>query len=410
MKRGLSWWLQTPVYAFRKFMIRTGAFQKRLVYVRIRWLLKRQARRSALVPISTPHKILWVNLNHIGDVLMDLPAISVLQWQYPGAEIDLLVSSPVGPILEQVPFVRKSYLYKAPFIFGGNEPAANFLGAWLLFRSLRKCGYEVAIEVTGRDRNRLACFWSGAVRRVGIQGSPLVEDAPIFSYINCEALMTQVIQIPNRLRHESENALDILRGASLIPPDAEMESFRLEASAEQRQSVQETLGKLGVSRPLAVIHAFSQDPRRLWRSERWAVVADYLSGRGMDVLLIGAAGDASYNQSIAALAQERILDGTSRFPLASLPALFERTVLAVTIDSGPMHVASLVGTRVVSLFLPCLAPIHHPYLQEANVLTASEVWNLNDYVHSPAVPRMDTITVEAVIEVIERVLGPSDTK
>jgi ADP-heptose:LPS heptosyltransferase len=170
------------------------------------------------------------------------------------------------------------------------------------------------------------------------------------------------------------------------------------------------LGKLGVSRPLAVIHAFSQDPRRLWRSERWAVVADYLSGRGMDVLLIGAAGDASYNQSIAALAQERILDGTSRFPLASLPALFERTVLAVTIDSGPMHVASLVGTRVVSLFLPCLAPIHHPYLQEANVLTASEVWNLNDYVHSPAVPRMDTITVEAVIEVIERVLGPSDTK
>lgn len=90
---------------------------------------------------------------------------------------------------------------------------------------------------------------------------------------------------------------------------------------------------------------------RNWRAERYAAVADHAITRGWRVVLCGGRSELERQITDAILAnmQGSALDLVGKDTLKQLPALLQRANLLMTPDSGPMHIANAMGTRVLGL-------------------------------------------------------------
>lgn len=90
---------------------------------------------------------------------------------------------------------------------------------------------------------------------------------------------------------------------------------------------------------------------RNWRADRYAAVADHAIARGWHVVLCGGRSELERQTTDAILAamQGTALDLVGKDTLKQLPALLARADLLMTPDSGPMHIANAMGTRVLGL-------------------------------------------------------------
>ena len=104
-------------------------------------------------------------------------------------------------------------------------------------------------------------------------------------------------------------------------------------------------------RPVFAISPCSSHALRNWHAERYAEVADHAIGRGWRVVLCGGRSELERRTGDAIIAAMRgpALDLIGKDTLKQLPALLERAQLVMTPDSGPMHIANAMGTRVLGL-------------------------------------------------------------
>jgi heptosyltransferase I len=110
--------------------------------------------------------------------------------------------------------------------------------------------------------------------------------------------------------------------------------------------------------PTLAISPCSSHALRNWRAERYAAVTDHALGRGWRVVLCGGRSDLERDTRDAIVAQlhapagvlqSRLLDLVGKDTLKQLPALLARADLLMTPDSGPMHIANAMGTKVLGL-------------------------------------------------------------
>ncbi|MBO9715366.1 MAG: glycosyltransferase family 9 protein [Pseudoxanthomonas sp.] len=103
--------------------------------------------------------------------------------------------------------------------------------------------------------------------------------------------------------------------------------------------------------PVLMVSPCSSHVRRNWYADRYAALADHAAARGWRVVLCGGRSELERRTADAILAAMRApaLDLVGKDTLKQLPALLERAQLLVTPDSGPMHIANAMGTRVLGL-------------------------------------------------------------
>lgn len=100
-----------------------------------------------------------------------------------------------------------------------------------------------------------------------------------------------------------------------------------------------------------MISPCSSHALRNWRADRYAAVADHAIARGWRVVLCGGRSELERETADAILQTMRgtALDLVGKDTLKQLPALLERADLLLTPDSGPMHIANAMGTKVLGL-------------------------------------------------------------
>lgn len=114
-----------------------------------------------------------------------------------------------------------------------------------------------------------------------------------------------------------------------------------------------------------VISACSSHAARNWSPERYAAVADHaVRAHGMQVILAGGPGDFERQMAARILAQVRepVVDQVGKDTLPQLLALLERAAALVTPDSGPAHMATMVGLPVIGLYAATNPARSGPYL------------------------------------------------
>jgi len=104
-------------------------------------------------------------------------------------------------------------------------------------------------------------------------------------------------------------------------------------------------------RPVLMISPCSSHVMRNWYADRYAAVANHASARGWQVVLCGGRSELERSMADAILTQlaTPALDLVGRDTLKQLPALLARANLVMTPDSGPMHIANAMGTKVLGL-------------------------------------------------------------
>jgi heptosyltransferase I len=107
------------------------------------------------------------------------------------------------------------------------------------------------------------------------------------------------------------------------------------------------------SRPTLLISPCSSHAARNWSAARYAAVADYAAdAHGMRVVLVGgrSAVEAHMGQGIAAAARVSLVNQIGKDTLPQLLGLLSQSTVLLSPDSGPVHMATMVGLPVIGLY------------------------------------------------------------
>ncbi len=184
------------------------------------------------------------------------------------------------------------------------------------------------------------------------------------------------------------------------------------AEADQTWATQqaEIFGKFAVISPAA------SKAERNWSAERYAKIADYLTDKGLKVVLCG--GPAKMDQELGDQIQRHskhtltnLIGSTS---LKSLYALLGKAALVIAPDTGPAHMATAAGTKVIGLYAHSNPRRTGPYLhQELTASVYDEVvaeqkgksWQQLPWgTRVKGSQLMDRISVEQVVTLVDKAL------
>ena len=172
------------------------------------------------------------------------------------------------------------------------------------------------------------------------------------------------------------------------------------------------------AQPTLVISPCSSHPLRNWRPERYAALAAHAARQhGMRVILAGGPSEPErqLGMQIERASAVPLINQIGKDTLPELLALLARATLLVSPDSGPVHMATMVGTPVVGLYAATNPARSGPYLsgrwcvnaypQAARVFRGVEPAALpwTHKIEAPGV--MDLISVDEVTAKLDELLG-----
>ncbi len=191
------------------------------------------------------------------------------------------------------------------------------------------------------------CQWSGYSKR------RLARTALIAAKIN---MYGKLVPVPERY-FEAARALD-------VHPDGGPPEFFLAPAARER--VARWLAKRGLDgQPFAALAPGAAHATKRWPLRHWSALAEQLRGMGYGLVAVGGAGD----RQLAGELGPGVHNAAGEFALQETGACLARATVLVSGDTGVMHMATGVGTRVVALFGPTVEPFgFFPYTKQAEVL------------------------------------------
>ncbi len=348
-------------------------------------------------------KILIIKPSSFGDIIHALPVAGAMARQIPEVIIDWMVRPEYAELLENHPAIRKLFLFDRkrwadPLMFLKTVP--EIVG---LIRSLRREKYDVVFDLQGLFRSGVLAYLSGAKLRYGFDNAR--EFAPLF--------YNKKVRVETEQIHAIDRYMLFIKEMGLDPDSLD---YNLKIPSEIAGRMEQLLSEDGVhgGRPLIVLNPNARWETKRWIPDRFANLADRLVDTlDAEVVFIGGTSDADNIHSILTGVKGKVYNFSGRTTILQLAALLKRADLMVTCDSGPMHLASAVGTPVVALFGPTDPVRTGPYGRQHRILQ-----NTKDC--APCFKRscpddrpscMEAISVEAVSQEVHSLLSgiPSRT-
>jgi ADP-heptose:LPS heptosyltransferase len=149
--------------------------------------------------------------------------------------------------------------------------------------------------------------------------------------------------------HAVVNYLETLAPLGIPAIDLQLELFLDDASREFAQDLFTANGL--DDRPVIALNPGATHAVNRWPTNRFAELADLIAQTlPAKVLVIGGPNDAALAGEIIARSHSKPPTIAGRTSLLQLGAVLERCSLLVSGDTGPLHMATAVGTRVIALF------------------------------------------------------------
>jgi lipopolysaccharide heptosyltransferase I len=378
--------------------------------------------------VSTPlaarpfERILLIKPSAFGDVLHAVPVLVKLRARYPQARIDWLVTPENAELVRYHPALSNVVLFsRREYVKIGRDWSA---GSRLidLLNEIWRTRYDLVIDLHGQFRSTVFALVSGAPVRIGFDrprsagavNSQAAREVGVHGWRGAREgswmAYSHHIPIPTLDVHAIDRYLWLapMLGLDDGPPD-----MRVYWPAEADDSIDRLLADEGLAgRSFAILAPTTIWQTKHWRVEGFAEVGRHLLSDGVAVVLAGTPTDRPRCEAVRALCPGAV-NLAGRTTLAEYAALMNRACLAVTNDSGSMHLAVALGRPVVSVFGPTNADRIGPYGRRHAAVQADVpcagcyLKRLRDCPHDHAC--MNQVTAAMVIERLQSVLAAPST-
>ncbi|VGO14132.1 Lipopolysaccharide heptosyltransferase 1 [Pontiella desulfatans] len=290
-------------------------------------------------------RILIVKTSSLGDLFHALPAVHLLKQAY-GAEIDWVVNSGYAGLVDCFSDVRKVIPFPRQSLFSS---FGNFRNA------LREETYDLVVDFQGLLKSAMVCRMAKRSKGARILGTSGQREGARFFY-------STVVGKKNKNRHAVEENLDVLR--FLGKPEEPLE-FPIRFPVVDFPCLEK--------HPVVVFAPCSRHEAKNWPSERFVELGEHLDAQ---IVLVGSPDDTETCTRIEnALPEGSATNLCGKTSLLELGGVLQRADLVVTVDSGPMHMASAAGTPCLAIFGPTDPMRVGPYGGQHRVLRNSLVKN-----------------------------------
>jgi len=319
-------------------------------------------------------KILVVRLTAIGDVVLTLPAVSVLRQNFPEAQITFLTTKENSTLLRGFREVNEVIAIDRNRLRGKNilRSAGELIR---LLRQLRSGKFALAVDLQGNGESAWLVRLTGARQRWGV--------------IHKSSRRWAYTQFADRQRevHAAEMHLALLRQCGLKTENARNE-FVLPAEALDAARAFLAAKNNSSDKPLLFVQPFTSSPHKNWPLENYLALARHWQARGWQVIFGGGPAD----QSTLEPARAAGFFVSAGVPLLVTGGLMQLSKLIVGGDTGALHLAVAQGKRVVMLMNHNRPGRPHPFRHAA--------WSL-----LPPVDRnIATINLDTVIAACDQAL------
>ncbi|MGE0288763.1 MAG: lipopolysaccharide heptosyltransferase II [Bradyrhizobium sp.] len=272
--------------------------------------------------------ILIVPYMWIGDFVRGHTVVRVLKERWPNRPVDLLTTSLCAPLVDYMPGVRKGILADLP------RSRLAIVRQRALAAELRQRGYGTALVLPRTWKAAIAPALAGVPERVGFVGEFR------FGLINHWRRGEKALP-----RFIDKNAALALPDGAPLPPEWPVPQLVVPAGEAGRWR---QANGLGTGRAIALA------PGSMGTSKRWTYypeLARLLVAQGFDVWVIGGPGEKTLAQEIVTAGGPQVRDLTGNDLRNGILAMASASV-AITNDSGLMHIAAAIGTPTMGIFGP----------------------------------------------------------
>lgn len=316
-------------------------------------------RRSAVDNLLQARRLAIFRLSALGDVVNTLPALSALRRALPHAHITWVVEAASAGVLEGHPLLdavlvshRKAWQTAFQRLRGAWGAAREF---WGFCAMLGRQRFDAVIDLQGNLRSAVGTWLTRAPLRIGPGRGASRELSHLF--------YTLRLRLPEGPVHRVERGLALLRALGIDTADAKPV---IPVTDADKATVDAFLGEHGLAAgQFVLIHAGTSPFGRYkqWPAERWVEVAKRLAAElGLRAVFTRGPGqaetDSAQAMAVAAGAPALLAPILS---LRELAELCRRCRLFLSVDTGPMHLASAAGAPVVALFGPKDPRVYGPY-------------------------------------------------
>lgn len=343
-------------------------------------------------------KILIVRMGAMGDIIHGLPAVALLRQCFPDAHIgwvverrwtDLLCAQGAAadaPLSPEKPLVNELFEVDTKSWRKALLAAETRLELRGIVREIRAREFQVTIDLQGSLKSALAAWTSRADRILG-PAHPREFPAQWFYTEKVQTDRHHVVE------QYAELVAPILGPSAPPQPTAGPHLLPFDRASEQWRDKEIKERGLNAWR-YAVLAPGAGWKAKQWPPDRFGELARHLANDGIRSLVnIGPSEvelAAVIEQSSGGHAQ------AIRCNIAQLIALLRNASLFVGGDTGPMHLANLLGVPVVALFGPTDPARNGPYFQPSAVLRNAA--STTSYSHGNSSDAgLQQITVEQVL-------------
>lgn len=323
-------------------------------------------------------RFLLVRLGSMGDIIHALPAAAALRDTFPAAQIDWAVEPRWTRLLKDNPDLNR--------VIAANRTSPAGLLSTL--KAIRASRYTCAVDFQALYKSALLAFASAAPRRIGFSSSYAREGLASILYTE---------RLNPRGPHKVDHNLTLARAAGANKTAALR--FPLAIDQEDEDAVSRELSKNAIGE-FFVLNPGGGWLSKCWPAERYGELHGKIAGRfGWRGVVCFGPGEENLARDVVRAAGD---PPPVAIPLALGPlmALLRRAKFIVSADTGPLHLASALGTPVIGLYGPTDPSRNGPY-SCADIVVRNAHTSVTTYRREASYSAaMLSITVDQVLEAV----------
>ena len=278
---------------------------------------------SLLIVNDKNDKILICGTNWLGDSIISMPAVQLFKKSNPTCHISILVKPALKDIWAMHSAIDEVLTFapdkKGTFAVASILRDESFVKAYIFPNSFRSALIPYVAQI--KQRYGMSGKWRSMMLTDIVKDDSSMQNHQQYEYMQILGVESEVAPTPE-----------------LIVNPAVIDSIKARILFDDNQKY------------AAIIPGAARGDSKRWPDEYFAEVGCYFIDRGLKLLVLGSSGERALCQKVVDSCGSAALNLAGETSLQEFAAVLSLSAITVCNDSGGMHLAAAVGSKVVAIF------------------------------------------------------------